>query len=272
MRELSGEPAVCCAGWVGDRDGAERRHCLRLHPRRRASAPADRNGSNPRAKRSYRRARRRADARLSSLLVWWLIVGFIVMGALPVVAALLTGFVLQTAVYGSTRSQDTRQSTNVQRAGSDEPRLKRFAARNRVPRVTGAGRFTGRLTTLYGGCTFAMCPHWGTDIVGVPGTRVLAAADGVVAEIGWDPDGYGHYIILAHGGGWQTLYAHLQSPHVSGYRMKLNQAVLRGDPIGGLGARGLRRAHTCTWRPGAMEFASILCGSFGVRTKEPTAF
>ena len=43
-----------------------------------------------------------------------------------------------------------------------------------------------------------------------PGTPVLAATDGVVAGVGWDPDGYGHYIVLDHGGGWQTVYAHLQ--------------------------------------------------------------
>ncbi|MCY3748434.1 MAG: M23 family metallopeptidase [Chloroflexi bacterium] len=168
--------------------------------------------------------------------LWWLIGGFIVMGALPVVAALLTGFVLQTAVYGQLISGDA--AIDERATGSQRRAEIAASLLGTEPPSNWSWPVTGRLTALYGGCTFAMCPHWGTDIVGVPGTRVLAAADGVVAEIGWDPDGYGHYIILAHGGGWQTLYAHLQSPHVSGYRMKLNQAVLRGDPIGGLGSSG----------------------------------
>lgn len=39
--------------------------------------------------------------------------------------------------------------------------------------------------------------------------RGNAAADGTVSEIGWDPDGYGHYVMLYLGGGLRSLYAHL---------------------------------------------------------------
>ena len=81
-------------------------------------------------------------------------------------------------------------------------------------------------------------PHWGIDIAAPAGTPVLAATDGVVAGVGWDPDGYGHYIVLDHGGGWQTVYAHLQPAATSGYRMSLSIAVRRGDAIGRLGSSG----------------------------------
>ena len=96
----------------------------------------------------------------------------------------------------------------------------------------------GRMTTHYGGCTAAMCPHWGIDIAAQLGTPVQAAADGVITTIGWDPDGYGHFIVLDHGGGWQTLYAHLQSGTLSRYGMTMGMAVQQGDAIGGLGNSG----------------------------------
>ena len=83
-----------------------------------------------------------------------------------------------------------------------------------------------------------MCPHWGIDIATQPGTPVLAAADGVVTVIGWDPDGYGHYIVLDHGSGWQSLYAHLQPDTLSGHRMTLGMVVRQGGAIGGLGSSG----------------------------------
>ena len=53
------------------------------------------------------------------------------------------------------------------------------------------GPVSGRLTARYGGCTYAMCPHWGIDIAGAPGTPTAVASYGVVAAVGWDPDGYG---------------------------------------------------------------------------------
>lgn len=168
--------------------------------------------------------------------VRWLFGGVVIAGALPAAMALAMGILLQTAVAGFPWTADLQAddyaagrrqqgASEGSRVGIESPGEWRWPVR-------------GRLTARYGGCTFAMCPHWGIDIAGAPGTPVVAAGDGVVAAIGWDPDGYGHYIILAHKDGWQTLYAHLDSPHVSGRQMKLNQAVLRGDPIGALGSSG----------------------------------
>jgi len=55
---------------------------------------------------------------------------------------------------------------------------------------------------------FGASGHTGLDYAVKTGTFVLAAASGVVARIGHDPGGYGHYIILDHGT-YQTRYAHL---------------------------------------------------------------
>jgi murein DD-endopeptidase MepM/ murein hydrolase activator NlpD len=77
--------------------------------------------------------------------------------------------------------------------------------------------------------------HRGVDFAAAPGTPVLAAADGVVEDAAW-AGGYGRRIRLCHGGGLETLYAHLSAwaPGVAPGR-----AVRQGQLIGWTGATGL---------------------------------
>ena len=49
--------------------------------------------------------------------------------------------------------------------------------------------------------------HPAVDLAAPEGTPVLAAADGVVSETGWDPV-YGSYVRIWHGGGLETRYGH----------------------------------------------------------------
>lgn len=56
---------------------------------------------------------------------------------------------------------------------------------------------------------FALPEHHGIDISATIGTPVLAAREGWVHEAGVDPNGiYGNYVLIDHGRGFQTLYAH----------------------------------------------------------------
>ena len=166
----------------------------------------------------------------------WVVGAALVMGLLPAMAALLAGALLQIVVLGpivtGVAGIDSGSSGWLRPAESDSLIV------SAVPPGTWTWPVVGRMTTQYGGCTVAMCPHWGIDIAAPPGTPVLAAADGVVTAIGWDSDGYGHYVVLDHGGGWQTLYAHLQSAAMGGYRMTLGMTVRQGNAIGGLGSSG----------------------------------
>ncbi len=181
-------------------------------------------------------ARTREEMRDVHPAAVWVVGVAVVMGLLPAMAALLAVSLLQVAVFGpivtGVAGIDSGSSGWLRPA---EPGSLIVSA---VPPGTWTWPVVGRMTTQYGGCTVAMCPHWGIDIAAPPGTPVLAAADGVVAAIGWDPDGYGHYIVLDHGGGSQSLYAHLQSAKSSGYVTTLGMAVRRGDAIGGLGSSG----------------------------------
>lgn len=45
--------------------------------------------------------------------------------------------------------------------------------------------------------------------------------------------GYGHYIIIRHADGSETLYAHLSAIYVS-----LGQTVAQGEPVGAIGCTG----------------------------------
>jgi len=57
--------------------------------------------------------------------------------------------------------------------------------------------------------------HWGIDIGGDLGNPIYAADAGVVVYAGWNDWGYGNVIVLDHGNGWQTLYAHLNEVYVN---------------------------------------------------------
>ena len=74
--------------------------------------------------------------------------------------------------------------------------------------------------------------HEGQDISGPIGLPVVATAAGRVIEEEFSSS-FGNYVVLAHGGGIQTLYAHL-----SAFRCQLGETVRRGEVIGLLGTTG----------------------------------
>lgn len=75
--------------------------------------------------------------------------------------------------------------------------------------------------------------HSGIDIDGETGNAVFAADNGVVVYAGWNNWGYGNVIVINHGNGWQTLYAHL-----SAYDVGCGQSVFQGNFIGAIGNTG----------------------------------
>jgi murein DD-endopeptidase MepM/ murein hydrolase activator NlpD len=74
--------------------------------------------------------------------------------------------------------------------------------------------------------------HKGIDISATTGTPIHVTGDGVVvhAEV---ESGYGKLIVVDHGGGFQTYYAHL-----SRFYVHAGETVRRGEPIGEVGSTG----------------------------------
>ncbi|MFB6340539.1 M23 family metallopeptidase [Saccharicrinis sp. FJH2] len=75
--------------------------------------------------------------------------------------------------------------------------------------------------------------HYGMDFTSPIGTDIYATGDGRVVKVIKSRRGYGNYIVIDHGFGYQTLYGHL-----SGFNVKVGQKITRGHVIGYVGNTG----------------------------------
>ena len=98
----------------------------------------------------------------------------------------------------------------------------------------------GRITSLYGDrpAQPAGAPrmHHGVDVAAPLGTAITAPAAGVVshAEMGFDGSArWGNTVVIDHGDGWSTLYAHMH-----GIDVELGEVVQAGGQIGRVGSTG----------------------------------
>ena len=76
--------------------------------------------------------------------------------------------------------------------------------------------------------------HKGVDYAARSGTPIMAAGDARVVSAGWH-GGYGNTVVLDHGKGHTTLYAHMSRTA----KLKRGQRVSQGDVIGFVGSTGL---------------------------------
>jgi len=90
-------------------------------------------------------------------------------------------------------------------------------------------------TTFWFEPPYAGYPHFhtGIDLVAPFGSPVYAADDGLVALVGSSSSGYGNYVVIAHAGGFDTLYGHLSTALV-----KVGQKVTQGTVVGLEGSTG----------------------------------
>jgi murein DD-endopeptidase MepM/ murein hydrolase activator NlpD len=79
--------------------------------------------------------------------------------------------------------------------------------------------------------------HYGMDFSAKTGTEIYATGDGIVSKIKRSKRGYGNYVKINHGFGYETLYAHM-----SKYIVKRGQKVKRGEVIGYVGNSGISTA------------------------------
>ncbi|MDR2585862.1 MAG: M23 family metallopeptidase [Prevotellaceae bacterium] len=90
--------------------------------------------------------------------------------------------------------------------------------------------FGPRRDPVYGDIRF----HDGIDITGPYGAPIRATGDGVVAKRDYGYNGYGNFVIIDHGFGYKTRYAHLTND----VPVREGQKVSRGEVIGYLGSTG----------------------------------
>ena len=110
--------------------------------------------------------------------------------------------------------------------------------------ITGSGQFIWPVPN------YRYCSRWyggrhrGVDICAPAGTPIYASAGGTVTKAGYNKagagTGYGYSVIINHGGGYSTVYAHCLSLTVSA-----GQTVKQGQLIGYVGSTGRSTGNHC---------------------------
>lgn len=97
------------------------------------------------------------------------------------------------------------------------------------------------LTRLASGFGYRMHPvhrilkmHAGMDFTASTGTNIYSTGDGVVVRADSEMSGYGNLVIIDHGFGYKTRYAHCEA-----FKVKVGEKVKRGDVIALLGNTGV---------------------------------
>ena len=98
-----------------------------------------------------------------------------------------------------------------------------------LPGYSPGSAYGWRIHPIWGDRRF----HAGEDIGAPSGTSILAADSGIATVIPDNGNGYGNYIIINHGGGRVTLYAHM-----SGFAVSNGATVTQGQTIGYVGSTG----------------------------------
>ncbi len=102
-----------------------------------------------------------------------------------------------------------------------------------VAGVVGEGNFmwptSGAITQRYSWY------HQAVDIANAAHPDILASQGGTVVTAGWNAGGYGNYVVIDHGNGYKTLYAHMLNNSIV---VKVGQVVKQGQKIGVMGSTG----------------------------------
>jgi murein DD-endopeptidase MepM/ murein hydrolase activator NlpD len=75
--------------------------------------------------------------------------------------------------------------------------------------------------------------HAGMDFSAKSGTPIYATGDGKILKVRRSKRGYGNHVVINHGYGYKTLYAHMKK-----YIVRQGQTVKRGEVIGYVGSTG----------------------------------
>ena len=119
----------------------------------------------------------------------------------------------------------------------DSPNFRRyFPYQGELPSYTNKDFVTpvrGKISSGYGYRPTRHRNHYGIDIAIDMGDTIKCALPGVVTRIGYERGGYGNYVVVAHSGDVETIYAHLSESIA-----RPGQKISAGDIIGLGGATG----------------------------------
>lgn len=132
--------------------------------------------------------------------------------------------------------RESLEQYNFLQSASISPHFHNYARQWQTNVRPSAWPVDGRLLSSFGGRTDPFsgegAVHTGVDLSAAMGTPVHAAADGIVAHASWGGQ-YGNLVVIDHGNGMQTWYAHL-----SHFLVVPGQEIRRGEILGRSGATG----------------------------------
>lgn len=109
-----------------------------------------------------------------------------------------------------------------------------------IPGVVGEGNFmwptSGVITQRYSWY------HPAIDIANATNPAIVASQGGTVVTAGWNAGGYGNFVIIDHGNGYQTLYGHMLNNSII---VKEGDRVVQGQRIGTMGSTGRSTGTHC---------------------------
>ena len=110
--------------------------------------------------------------------------------------------------------------------------------------ITGSGKFIWPVPNYKYCSRWYSSGHKGVDICAAAGTPIYATASGTVAKAGYNKagagTGYGYSVVVNHGGGYTSVYAHCLSLAVHA-----GQSVKQGQLIGYVGSTGRSSGNHC---------------------------
>ena len=110
--------------------------------------------------------------------------------------------------------------------------------------ITGSGRFIWPVPNYKYCSRWYSSGHKGVDICAPAGTPIYATASGTVTKAGYNKagagTGYGYSVVVSHGGGYTSVYAHCLSLAVHA-----GQSVKQGQLIGYVGSTGRSSGNHC---------------------------
>lgn len=128
------------------------------------------------------------------------------------------------------RRQQALRQAQTRQAQAARPQVRRVSYQEGAMRWPLSGF---RITTYFGERGVFQRFHTGIDLAAAYGTPIVAAKAGQVEVAGWSSVGYGFHVVLDHGGGVETLYAHM-----SRIAVRAGQWVEAGQVIGYVGSTG----------------------------------
>ncbi len=102
-----------------------------------------------------------------------------------------------------------------------------------IPGVVGEGNFmwptSGHISQKF------YWYHQAVDIANSSNPDIVASQGGTVVTAGWNAGGYGNYVVIDHGNGYRTLYAHMVTNSIV---VQAGQRVNQGQKLGVMGSTG----------------------------------